>query len=335
MRWGRPTTPTQLKAQLLAAVPPAALAANPNIVPGADIQNIWDAGAWTGGPIIKNKLWYSLSYHHQGLDQYLLGNYDSDGSQVLDDNLMWTVASKISWQINPTTQLSYFYNVQYKKIGHRNGGGLFADSAARNLSEKYPQINQVKFTKPLSSHMVVDVSGSSIRTSDNFRPQPEVSPTAISHFDSVTNTYTVALPNYHDNPEVRAVFMGSLDYVVRDHDLKVGYQYMRESSGFPILVDVRHACGVPQRCSRFGEYLQHTEQLDPVRFDARRLLRRSVAAGAAPDAEPGAAVRNQLRMAAGHLSAGDAVRARGSALMRSRARRTGRPGRRACRLSTT
>ena len=99
----------------------------------------------------------------------------------------------------------------YKKIGHRNGGGLFADSAARNLSEKYPQINQVKFTRPLSSHMVMDISGSSIRTSDNFRPQPEVAADAISHFDSVTNTYTVALPNYHDNPEVRAVsFVGSL-----------------------------------------------------------------------------------------------------------------------------
>ena len=223
----------ELKAQLLAAVPPAALAANPNIVPGADIQNIWDAGAWTGGPIIKDKLWYSLSFHHQGLNQYLLGNYDADGSQVLDDNLMWTAASKISWQINSTTQLSYFYNVQYKKIGHRNGGGLFADSAARNLSEKYPQINQVKFTRPLSAHMVMDLSGSSIRTSDNFRPQPEVAADAISHFDSVTNTYTVALPNYHDNPEVRAVFMGSLDYILGSHDLKGGYQYMRESSGFP------------------------------------------------------------------------------------------------------
>jgi hypothetical protein len=223
----------ELKHQLLAAVPPAALAANPNIVPGADIQNIWDTGAWTGGPIVRDRLWYSVSFHAQGLNQYLLGNYDSDGSQVLDDNLMWTAAGKVSWQLNSTTQLSYFYNVQYKKIGHRNGGGLFADSDARNLSEKYPQINQVKFTKPLSSHLVMDVSGSSIRTSDNFRPEPGVSPTAISHYDSVTQTYTVALPNYHDNPEVRAVFMGSLDYAIGDHDLKAGYQYMRESSGFP------------------------------------------------------------------------------------------------------
>jgi hypothetical protein len=223
----------ELKAQLLAAVPPAALAANPDIVPGADIQNIWDTGAWLGGPILRDRLWYSVSFHDQALNQYLLGNYDVDGTQVLDDNLMWTVASKISWQVTGATQLTYFYNAQYKKIGHRNGGGLFADSLARNFSEKYPQVNQVKWTTPLSSRLVVDVSGSLLRVSDNFRPEPGVEPGDISQFDSVTNTYTVALPAYHDNPETRGVFLASVNYAVGEHSVKLGYQYMRESSGFP------------------------------------------------------------------------------------------------------
>ena len=230
---GSANYPTELKTQLLAAVPPAARAANPNLVPGADIQNIWDTGAFLGGPIVRDKLWYSVSYHRQVLNQYLLGNYNVDGAQVLDDNLMWTAASKISWQVTQNSQLSYFYNVQYKKIGHRNGGGLYADSLARNLSEKYPQINQVKFTKPLSSRLVLDVSASAIRTSDNFRPEPGVAPDAISHFNSTTNTYSLALPNYHDNPEVRSVVQSSMNYVVGEHDVKFGYQYMRESSGFP------------------------------------------------------------------------------------------------------
>ena len=222
-----------LKAQLLAAVPAFALAANPNIVPGADIQNIWDTGGWLGGPIIRDRLWYSASFHDQHLNQFLLGNYNTNGAQVLDDNVMWTIASKLSWQVTRTSQLSYFYNVQYKLIGHRNGGGLFADSQARNYSVKYPQVNQVKWTAPISSHVVLDVSGSLLRVSDNFRPEPGVNPGDISHFDSVTNTYSVALPTYHDNPEQRSVFLASMNYIVGEHDLKVGYQYMREDSGFP------------------------------------------------------------------------------------------------------
>ena len=222
-----------LKAQLLTAVPATALAANPNIVPGADIQDIWDTGAWLGGPIIRDKLWYATSFHDQHLNQFLLGNYDTNGAQVLDDNIMWTIGSKLSWQATRNSQLSYFYNVQYKLIGHRNGGGLFADSKARNYSVKYPQVNQVKWTAPISSKIVLDVSGSLMRVSDDFRPEPGVSQGDISHFDSVTNTYTAALPTYHDNPEQRSVFLASMNYILGDHDVKVGYQYMREDSGFP------------------------------------------------------------------------------------------------------
>ena len=218
-----------LKAQLLAAVPAAALAANPNILPGADIQDIWDTGGWLGGPIVRDKLWFAASFHDQALNQYLLGNYNANGTQVLDDNWMWTLASKISWQVSRNSQLSYFYNLQYKLIGHRNGGGLFADSQARNSSWKYPQVNQVKWTAPISSKVVLDVSGSLLRVSDNFRPEAGVTTGTISHFDSVTNTYTVALPTYADRPQVRGVIQGSVNVIVGEHDMKIGYQYMRES----------------------------------------------------------------------------------------------------------
>ncbi len=138
----------ELRAQLLAAVPPVALAANPNIVPGADILKIYDVGAWLAGPIVRDKLWFSFSAHDQALDQYLLGNYNPDGTQVLDDNLMWTTAAKVAWQMTRSAQLSYFNNLQYKLIGHRNGGGTFAESRARNLNDKYPDVHQVKFTSP-------------------------------------------------------------------------------------------------------------------------------------------------------------------------------------------
>ena len=77
----------------------------------------------------------------------MLGNYNPDGSQVLDDNLMWTTAAKVAWQVTRSAQLSYFNNLQYKLIGHR-GGGTFAESRARNFNDKYPDVHQVKFTSP-------------------------------------------------------------------------------------------------------------------------------------------------------------------------------------------
>src|SRR5207237_8006666 len=123
----------EVRTQLLAGIPDLARATNPNIVPGADILKIYDVGAWLAGPVLRDKIWFSFSAHDQRLDQYLLGNYNPDGTQVLDDNLMWTTAAKVAWQMTRTAQLSYFNNLQYKLIGHRNGGGTFAESRARNL----------------------------------------------------------------------------------------------------------------------------------------------------------------------------------------------------------
>jgi hypothetical protein len=43
---------------------------------------------------------------------------------------------------------------------------------------------------------------------------------------TVTNTYTVALPTYHDNAMFRDVFNAHLSYSSGCHDLKFGYEYM-------------------------------------------------------------------------------------------------------------
>ncbi|MCC7240415.1 MAG: TonB-dependent receptor [Acidobacteria bacterium] len=219
-----------LKTQLLATVPGAALAANPNITPNADIARMYDVGGWLGGPIVPNRLWFVVSAHDAVLDQYKLGSYDTDGSQVIDDNLLRTVGTKLSYQVSPRNQISWFYTVQKKVIGHR-GGGTFADSAARNYSNKVPQINQVKWTSPISSKMVLDVSGSSMRVNDRFDPRPEVPDGAIARFDAVTQYSTVALPTYSSTPEYRYAANTSINYYTGRHDLKVGYQYMRSMFG--------------------------------------------------------------------------------------------------------
>lgn len=215
-----------LRTQLLAAVPAAALAANPNLVPGADILHIYDAGAWLSGPVVRDKLWFSASWHRQGLDQYLLGNYDPNGSQVLDDNRMWTTSAKASWQATKNIQLSYFNNLQYKLIGHRNGGGTFAESRARNLNDKYPDIHQVKYTQTIGSRIVVDASVNRFRADDKFGQEPEVKAGDISRFDAVTNTYTVALPTYRDLATFRDQAISSVSFFTGRHDVRFGYQFM-------------------------------------------------------------------------------------------------------------
>ena len=263
-----------LKTDLLASVPAAALAANPNIVPGADILRISDAGGWVSGPIRKDKLWFSVSWHDQRLNQYLLGSYDNTGKQVLDDNVMWTTSAKVAWQVTKSAQLSYFNNLQYKFIGHRNGGGTFADSQARNFNDKYPDVHQVKFTSPIGTKFVVDVSYNRFRADDKFGQRPEVASDAISRFDSVLGgsggTYTVALPTYRDNAMFREQVFSSLSFFAGGHDVRFGYQYTKggEKSGVWSTSGMRavYANGVPTQVNTYNVAITSTSSKTPVAF---------------------------------------------------------------------
>jgi hypothetical protein len=211
-----------LRAQLLAGLSPAVLAIRPDIKPGADINYIWDTGAWLAGPIRQDKLWFSTTYHYQKLLQYFLGSYNPDGTQTPDDHYLYTTNNKIAWQINQKSQLSYYWTLQRKVNGHRLGGS-FADSRASNSNNKYPTVNQVKWNLSPSSRMLFDASTSIFLVDDRFTRQPEVQMGDIARFDQVTNTATIALGTYSNNPMFRGVFLGSVSYFTARHDIKAGY----------------------------------------------------------------------------------------------------------------
>lgn len=228
-----------LAAQLLRNVPASVRAARPDLKPTADIRYLFDYGAWLAGPLKRDKLWWSTSFHHSQILQYLVGSYNPDGTSVPDDNMLWNFSNKLSWQVTPSSQLSHFYILQYKKNGHRTSGAAFSETGATTANTKYPQLHQVKWTSTRSSRMVYDVSGSLNRV-DDYQPWPKEGDSAncsaandragctnglIAGFDQVTNTALRILPTYRDLPNTRAFIQGSLSYFTSAHDMKVGYQF--------------------------------------------------------------------------------------------------------------
>jgi len=53
----------ELEAQLMSTVPARVKAAYPDFVPNADITKMTDVGAWYGGPIKKDRLWFVVTGH--------------------------------------------------------------------------------------------------------------------------------------------------------------------------------------------------------------------------------------------------------------------------------
>jgi hypothetical protein len=254
----------QQKKDLFASVPANVLAANPNIDPNADLKHSTDFSLWLAGPVMKDKLWYSVSWHDQRLLQYKLGSYNPDGTQVPDDNILWNTTAKVSYQLNKSAQISYFNNLQYKLIGHR-GGATFGDEHARQYNFKYPDVNQLKYTAPFGTKVVMDVTYNHFRADDCFCKEPEVKPGTISKTDTVTMVQTDALATYNDNLMYRDQVKASGSFFTKRHDIRFGAEWLKggekSRTWTTNAMQARYKSGVPD--SVIAMALPETASSDP------------------------------------------------------------------------
>jgi hypothetical protein len=252
-----------LKAQLLAGVPAKALAANPNIVPGANTPRLFDSGFTLGGPIAKDKLWFFGSARLNEVYRYQVGSYNSDGTQLLDDNTMPTVLGKVSWAMGPSSQLHVLINWNRKLRAHQNGATItqFSEERATGFNDSRVWINTDRWTKVLSSKAFLDVAGLIMTSHNDKGPQPEVKPGDVARFDSVTNTVSVATGTYSlPTWSYKDLIQASLTYVAGSHDLKIGEQFTRairnqnflSTSDYPAGLQAIYANGVPTSVKTFN-----------------------------------------------------------------------------------
>ena len=144
---------------------------------------------------------------------------------MLEDNLKWTLSEKVAWQMTKSAQLSYFNNLQYRRVGHRPITGTFSDSNSRALNSKYPDWHQAKFTTPWRRNVVIDASYSRLRYDDVWMPEPEVAAGTVSRYETTTDAYTEAQPTYPDWNDFRDQLFGSMSIFTGRHDITTGYQF--------------------------------------------------------------------------------------------------------------
>jgi hypothetical protein len=251
-----------LSRQLLAGVPAKVLAANPNLVPGTQILELYDTAGTLSGPIVRDKLWFTTAMKYGKLNQLRVGSYNPDGTQFVDDNRMKNVSFKISWQLNQDNQLHYTFDRNWKGAFHYTGNLPvdFSTSAATWLEDMKINIHQIKWTAVLSKKFVMSI-GSSLQEGTNpYDPQPGVNPGAIPAYDIVTRTHSVANATYQSNPRYRGVVQTSLNYSAGKHELKAGYQLNRafsrskswSMSNYPSGLVANYRNGVPDSVNTYN-----------------------------------------------------------------------------------
>ena len=228
-----------LAAQLLRSVPASVKAARPDLKPTADISYLFDYGGWLAGPIKRDKLWWSTSFHHSQILQYLVGSYNPDGTSVPDDNMLWNFSNKLSWQISPNSQLSHFYILQYKKNGHRGSTTQFVGDRRDDGEHEVPAVAPGE----VDEHAIVEDGLRRVRQPEPRRRLPAMADRRrLCQLQSIGRSRRLLrradrrsgrrartpllriLPTYRDLPNTRLFAQGSVSYFASTHDIKAGYQ---------------------------------------------------------------------------------------------------------------
>jgi hypothetical protein len=220
----------ELRTQLLARIPQFVRDANPDIKPGQKIQSLFDTSATLSGPIIRDKFWFTGTYKISSLNQFLLGNYNPNGTQGIDDNRIKNGTFKLSYQTTEASQLHYTYSRNLKHRYHRRTETYQENSAAR-FQNQWADIHQMKWTSTVSSRIVTDAGVSFQHGPSPYEPKEEALFYAnlgmFPKFDNGTSSSTVMNGGYNTQPQYRIASSFNLNYFAGSHDIKIGYQYGR------------------------------------------------------------------------------------------------------------
>jgi hypothetical protein len=253
---GNPT----LRAQLLNGVPAKALAANPNLIPGSSLLHLFDSAATIGGPIVKDRLWFFASTRYGATYRHDVGDYNADGSQLLDDNTLTNLFGKVSWAATRNSQLHSLITWERKFQGHTNDANTtqFTDEQSTKRNDARVWVGTERWTQVLSPKLLLDLGGAWQAQQNDKPPQPGVLPGTLPKFDSVTQTVTQASPTYSlPTNGYKQQFRASMTYVAGAHEVKAGYQWVRSErdTAFQSIdggLQAIYANGVPTQVKTFN-----------------------------------------------------------------------------------
>ena len=278
----------------------------------------YDVNAGVGGPVVRSKLWFFASARRFRADRFEASTFNPDGSQSLDENLIWNATGKLTWQINPANRVSSFVDYNYKLRNHRRQTTTqyqFVSPEASYYSPLSGPVANVKLTSTLRPNLLIDSGFSWYHVPWSLDYQPDLPADALARVDLSRSTLTGAPPpSMVLAVQERRTWSGVASWLPKwrgDHQFKGGLQFEQapygqefSSRGHGDLV-ARYRNGMPDSV----DGLQHAGDDEHAAVRTRRLRPGCVDDRASPDRQRGRPVRASHRQLRGAVRARRRLRA--------------------------
>jgi hypothetical protein len=216
----------------------------------SELLKVYDVNPMGGGRIIRDKLWFYLTYRETGGERTVPGmwvnknagnpnawtvDFDRD-KPAFDDNLDRNGIARLTWQVTPRNKISAHWSEQYTTSSTKGGGTatVTPEASTRNLYNP-SHINSASWSSPVSGRLLLEAGWGSYQA--RYRnPTPRNDGThndrmirSLEQFGEIPNL-NARMPagvgggfNHHLIGAL-ANLRASASYVTGAHNIKFGYQ---------------------------------------------------------------------------------------------------------------
>jgi hypothetical protein len=125
---------------------------------GEKVDHISDYNGAIGGPIRQDKLWYFHTIRRIATNELVANNFFKSGEQGMEDQWIYNILLRLTWQISPKNKLTAYYDRYPKFKGHEMGALTDPETAAarRDWRHAIYYTGQVKYTSTVTSRLLLE-----------------------------------------------------------------------------------------------------------------------------------------------------------------------------------
>ena len=223
---------------------------NPNnrLVNVGEVQKIWDFNPSVGGPILRDKVWFTATYRHWGNEKTVADSFfDLDPSPLryvpdtsrpgVDDGHIVSRSGRISWQIGEKDKITTYHDDQAKYRDHWGIAATIPPETSAIQVTPTSFVNVTRWTRTHTNRLLFDVGFGIYDQEYTELYQPGV----LNGFsDKVWNSDAIRASNVYaildsasgkrssawnapaDHFSLLRTYSGSMSYVTGSHSFKVG-----------------------------------------------------------------------------------------------------------------
>jgi hypothetical protein len=255
----------------------------------AALIKVWEVNPMGGGRIVRDKLWFYLTYRESYAENTIPGMWfnknggdptkwlvDFDLSRpAFNDTRVRNYIGRMTWQISPRNKLSFQDSEQYSSGNRTGGGSATRTPEAQGLNLYTPgHTRTLTWTSPVTNKMLLEAGwGSYMANYANDAPRIDglQNPALISVLEQtgVGNGGIPGLTYRFDNPlgggfqhhqiGTLANLRATISYITGAHNMKVGYMggFSNPSQSyynFTPFVQYRFAGGIPNQLTQTAQF---------------------------------------------------------------------------------